>query len=93
MRKATKDKGGKMKLTKEVLEKGVIIRTNGSMIKYSKRIGIQERELFVQFSKNEVKSEFEEGKTIIIRKTPQQAAIESILTHFYFSSADIEPNR
>ena len=92
-----------MKLTKELLENGVIIRPDGTIRKYSRTARIREGELVDVFSTEGVKSELRNDgfrnaaaarKRIFIEKTAKQAAKEALLIHLYFSAIFLEqPSR
>jgi len=83
-----------MKLTKELLEEGVIIKPNGDTRKYHKNARIQEGELVVLFSKRGVQNELKNDgftnvalkrKKIFIGKSKKQAVKEALLSFLYFT--------
>jgi len=80
-----------MNLTKDSLEKGIIIRRDGTITDCKRRNGLQEGELLDTFSEIGVRSEIKiDGRRnlahkngVLITKTFKQAMMEVILTQFY----------
>ena len=80
-----------MNLSKDALEKGVIINPEGTVKEYERREKLTEGELLDIFSETGLRSEIKvDGKTnlvhkkgILITKTFKQAMMEAILTQFY----------
>ncbi|MFZ5559243.1 MAG: hypothetical protein ACOZAL_00390 [Patescibacteria group bacterium] len=80
-----------MNLRKDVLEKGVVISSDGAIREYKRGEKLKEGELFCVFSESELRSETKidglrnltHHEAIVITKTLEQAMMEAILTHFY----------
>ncbi|MBU4284896.1 hypothetical protein KKF60_01665 [Patescibacteria group bacterium] len=76
----------------QVLEKGIVISKEGKVREFNSFASILEGELFLKFTPDGVKTEFKIGGQVVVcekgvslSKTAQQAKMEAVLIHFYYT--------